>query len=69
VKPSGTLLYQVKDLQFDNIVVFLIKNQDAYLTDVEINSLKNVNRMYREIINDVLLLRSINFFNAEAAET
>jgi hypothetical protein len=43
MKPSGTLQYRVKDLHFDNIVVFLIKNQDAYLTDVEINSLKNVN--------------------------
>jgi hypothetical protein len=61
MKPSGNLQYQVKDLHFNNIVVFLIKNQDTYLTDVEINSLKNVKRMYREMINVVLLLRSINF--------
>jgi hypothetical protein len=61
MKPSGNLQYQVKDLHFDNIVVFLIKNQDMYLTDVEINSLKNVNRMYQEIIKDILLLRSIDF--------
>jgi hypothetical protein len=61
MKPNGNLRYQVKDLHFNNIVVFLIKNQDTYLTDVEINSLRNVNRMYQEMINNVLLLRSINF--------
>jgi hypothetical protein len=61
MKPSGTLQYRINDLHFDNIVVFLIKNQDAYLTDVEINSLKNVNGLYQEMINNVLLLRSINF--------
>jgi hypothetical protein len=32
-----------------------------YLTDVEINSLKDVNRMYREMINNILRLRSNNF--------
>jgi hypothetical protein len=48
MKPSGNLQYRVKDLHFNNIIVFLIKNQDAYLTDVEINSLKNVNRMYQK---------------------
>ncbi len=61
MKRSGTLQYRVKDLHFDNIVVFLIKNQDLYLTDVEINSLKNVNWMYQEMINNILLLRSIIF--------
>jgi hypothetical protein len=61
MKPSRNLQYRVKNLHFDNILVFLIKNQDAYLTDVEINSLKDVNRMYQKMINDILQLRSIDF--------
>jgi hypothetical protein len=61
MKPSQNLQYQVKNLHFDNILVFLIKNQDSYLMHVEINSLKDVNRMYQEMINDILQLRSIDF--------
>jgi hypothetical protein len=61
MKPSRILQYWVKNLHFNNILVFLIKNQDAYLTNVEINSLKDVNRMYQEMINDILQLRSIDF--------
>jgi hypothetical protein len=61
MKPSRNLQYRVKNLHFNNILVFLINNQDAYLMDVEINSLKDVNRMYREMINNILRLRSINF--------
>jgi hypothetical protein len=61
MKPSRNLQYLVKNLHFDNILVFLIKNQDACLTDEEINSLKDVNRIYQEMINDILRLRSIDF--------
>jgi hypothetical protein len=60
MKPSRNLQYRVKNLHFDNILVFLIKNQDAYLRDVEMKSLKDVNRMYQEMINNILQLRSIH---------
>jgi hypothetical protein len=61
MKLSRNLQYRVKNLHFNNILVFLIKNQDAYLTGVEINSLKDFNRMYQEMINDILQLISIDF--------
>ena len=61
MKPSRNLQYRVKDLHLDNIVVFLIKNQDAYLTNKDINNLSNVNGMYQEMVNNVLQLRSIDF--------
>ena len=48
-------------MHLDNIVVFLIKNQDAYLTNKDINNLSNVNGMYQEMVNNVLQLRSIDF--------
>jgi hypothetical protein len=48
-------------LHLDNIVVFLIKNQDSYLTNEDINNLSNVNGMYQEMVNNVLRLRSIDF--------
>jgi hypothetical protein len=61
MKPSRTLQYQIEDLHLNNIVVFLIKNQDSYLMNKDIDNLSNVNKMYQEMINNVLHLRSIDF--------
>ncbi len=61
MKPSWNLQYRVKDLRFDNVVIFLIKNEETYLTNKDINELKNISNMYRDMVNDVMQLRSINF--------
>jgi hypothetical protein len=58
---AKSVRYQVKDSRFDNVVIFLIKNEDVYLTDEDINNLKNVSKMHQEMVNNVMRLRSINF--------
>jgi hypothetical protein len=54
MKPSLSLYYRVKDLQFNNVVVFLIKWHELYLTTGELENLKSLNKLYREMIKDVL---------------
>ena len=44
-----------------NIVIILINNQDVYLTNKVINNLRDVNRIYQQMVNNVLRLRSIDF--------
>jgi hypothetical protein len=61
MKPSQNLQYQVKDLCFNNVVIFLIKNKETYLTNEDINNLKNISNMHQDIVNNVMRLRSINF--------
>ncbi len=61
MKPSLNHQYQIKNLHLDNIILFLIKNHEEYLTSAELSSLKNVHKMYILMINNVLRLRSIYF--------
>ena len=61
MKPSRNLQYQVKDLRFDNIVIFLIKNQASYLSDDGINNIKKISKIHREMVDNVLRLRGIDF--------
>jgi hypothetical protein len=65
MKPSRNLQYGVKDLRFDNIVIFLIKNQALYLSDEDINNLNEISKMHREMVDDVLRLRQIEFSKAK----
>ncbi len=65
MKSSQNLQYRVKDLRFDNIVIFLIKNQALYLSDEDINNLKEISKMHQEMVNDVLRLRQIEFSKAK----
>ncbi len=61
MKPSANLYYRVKDLHLDNIINFIIKQHELYLTDGELENLRGLNKLYREMINDVLCLRSMDF--------
>jgi hypothetical protein len=61
MKPSRNLQYRVKDLRFDNVVIFLIKNEETYLTNKDINNLKNISNMHQDMVIDVMQLRSIKF--------
>ena len=68
MKPSRNHQYGIKDLRLDNIVVFLIKNQEeTYLTDGDVNSHTGVGRMYQEMIDNVLQLRHIVFSKLKLA--
>jgi hypothetical protein len=63
MKPSPSLYYQVKDLHFDNVVIFIVRLYKLYLTDSELANLKSLNKIYRKMINDVLRLQSIDFLS------
>jgi hypothetical protein len=54
MKSSQNLQHWVKDLHFNKIVVFLIKNGENYLSDEDINNLKNISKMHQEMVNNVL---------------
>ena len=40
---------------------FLIKNKETYLTNKDMNNLKNISNMHQDMVNNVMRLRSINF--------
>jgi hypothetical protein len=58
---SESTISGLKDLRFDNIVIFLIKNQASYLSDDDINNIKEISKIHREMVDDVLRLRGIGF--------
>jgi len=60
MKPSTNLYYQVKDLHSDNAVIFLINWHELYLTNEDLNNMRKLSKMYREMIDDVLRLRHMN---------
>ncbi len=61
MKPSRNLQYRVKDLRFDNIVIFLIKNQASYLSDNDVDNIQRVSKMHCDMVDDILRLREIDF--------
>ena len=61
MRPSLDLQYRVKDLSIENVLVFIIRNHEAYLSSQDITSLKQINTLFEEMISDVIELRSIDF--------
>ena len=61
MKPSLNLQYRVKDLRFDNIVIFLIKNQASYLSDNDVDNIGKISKMHRDMVDYILRLRGIDF--------
>jgi hypothetical protein len=61
MKPSQNLQYQVADLRFDNIVIFLLKNQASYLLVDDVENIRKISKMHRNMVDDVLRLRQIDF--------
>ncbi len=56
MKPSNNLYYQVGDLHFNNVVIFIIKPYKPYLTKDDLNCLRCLNKLYHEMINDIMCL-------------
>ena len=54
MKPSRNLQYRVKDLQFDNIVVFLLKDQASYLSVDDVENIRKISDLHRVMVDDVL---------------
>ncbi len=50
-------------MRFDNIVVFLLKNQASYLSVDDVNNIRKISKMHRNMVDDVLRLRGIDFSN------
>ena len=61
MKPSRNLQYRVKDLQFDNIVIFLLKDQASYLSVDDVENIRKISNLHRVMVDDVLRLRGIDF--------
>ncbi len=61
MKPSRKLQYQVKDLRFDNIVIFLLKNQASYLSVDDVENIRKISTIHRNMVDDVLRLKRIDF--------
>ncbi len=62
MKQSKSFYYQAKELHFDNMVIFAIRGPgELYMTANNLESLKSVNKTYREMINDVQRLRFVDF--------
>ncbi len=61
MKPSPNLQYRVKDLRFDNIAIFLIKNQASYLSDNDVDCIQKISQMHCDMVDNVLQLRGIDF--------
>jgi hypothetical protein len=58
LKPSPSLYYyQVKDLHFDNVVIFIVRSYELFLTDAKLANLKSLNKMYRKMIDNILQLQ------------
>jgi hypothetical protein len=62
-QPSLNLQYQVKDLSIDNVLVFIIKNHEQYLSSQDLEKLRAVNELHNNIISDVLELRLVDFLS------
>ena len=61
MKPSRNLQYRVKDLRFDNIVIFLLKNQATYLSVDDVENIRKISKLHRTMVDDVLRLRELDF--------
>ncbi len=62
MKPSLDHQYEVSIVSLDNIIVFILKNYEKYFLEAEdLHNLSKVNRVYGNMVNDVLCLRSHDF--------
>ena len=61
MQPSLDLQYRVRDLSIENVLVFIVKHHEAYLSSQDLSSLKQVNTLFEEMISDVIELWSIDF--------
>jgi hypothetical protein len=62
MKPSLNHQYQVSITSLNNVIVFVVKNYEQNFLEVEdLYNLSKVNRLYGNMVNDVLRLRLLDF--------
>ncbi len=62
MKPDTSYYYWVQDLQFENIIVIIIKPVERYLSDTCIKKLHCLSWFLSKMTNDVCRLQNLNFF-------
>jgi hypothetical protein len=62
MKPSLDHQYMVSIVSLDNIIVFILKNYEKYFLEAEdLLNLSKVNRVYGDMVTNVIRLRSLDF--------
>ena len=61
MKPSTSHYYRIGNLHFDNVIIFLIKDYEKYLSRQELGDLRLINSFYKDMIDDILRLRTVDF--------
>ncbi len=61
MKPSLNHQYRVSDLNLGNVIVIVMKSDPTFLSRDCISSISAVNKIYNEMVNDVMRLRKMDF--------
>jgi hypothetical protein len=61
MKPNIDHQYWVEDLNLDNVIVELLKFSESFLADEDVANLSKVNSLYREMVDDVVEFRTLDF--------
>jgi hypothetical protein len=69
MKPSLDHQYQVDDLHLDNVVIFIVKNYELYLSSKDLDNLKQVNVSYSSMISDIKRFTMPQFFTSQETKT
>ncbi len=59
----------VLDLSLDNVIVEVLKSSESFLTDEDVANLAEVNSLYREMVHDVVKLRTLFFLSTARTES
>jgi hypothetical protein len=61
MKPDTSHYYRVQDLQFENVIVIIIKPIEGHLSDTCIEKLLCLSRLFNEMTTDICRLQNLDF--------
>jgi hypothetical protein len=62
IKPSLNHQYMVLYLSLDNVIVEVLKSSESFLMDEDVANLAKIYSLYREMVHDVVELRTLVFY-------
>jgi hypothetical protein len=62
MKPSLNHQYMVSDLSLNNVIVEVLKSSESFLRDEDVANLAEINSLCREMVHDVVELRTLVFY-------
>jgi hypothetical protein len=68
-KTSLNHQYQVGDLSLDYVIVVLLKSLKSYHTNKEVANLSKVNLLYQEMVQDIVMFRTLDFSKLQEPRT